>query len=251
VKYIGGKWRQGAVIAQFAKHVLTPDSWYVEPFCGALWSASFVHHRKMLLNDTSEALVMMWAWLLAGWTPPKVIDEADYARIRRIKDPKDPLTAYVGFGMSFGAKWFGGYARHIKGVATPEQETAVLNRSLERKLGLIKDSEVVLSHGSYADLAIPAGAVIYCDPPYAGRTKGHNFGDFDHDAYWQWVRFKVMAGHPVLATEFTIPPDFVVLHSWGDTVSGHHNRLDVEKRANTDEVLVCHESQVHLFKDAK
>ena len=38
--------------------------------------------------------------------------------------------------------------------------------------------------------------------------------------------------------------DFVILHNWGDTVVRHYSGKPPD---GTQELLVCHESQKHLF----
>ena len=45
-------------------------------------------------------------------------------------------------------------------------------------------------------------------------------------------------------TEFTVPNDFVIIHNFGDTVVRHQNSNGAD---GTNEVLVCHKSQIGLF----
>lgn len=39
----------------------------------------------------------------------------------------------------------------------------------------------------FAELSIPDGAVVYCDPPYRGRECGYYSRKFDYDRFIRWV----------------------------------------------------------------
>lgn len=59
--YLGGKFRQGKKIAEVLSSYMKSGGRYVEPFCGALWSACAVakiapKNTKMILSDKNEAL---------------------------------------------------------------------------------------------------------------------------------------------------------------------------------------------------
>jgi DNA adenine methylase len=235
---MGGKHRQGPMIAEFVKIVLKPKQWYVEPFCGALGAAWRVNHSKMVLADISESLITMWQFFQnnPNFELPDVITEKEYNEIKNIRDPKDWRTAYYGFGMSFGSKWFGGYARNEKGI----NYCANLKRSTNLKRSI--NARFVCS--DYKKLKIPKNSVIYCDPPYENRTKAHDFKIFNTEEFWQWCRDMVELGHIVLVTSFVVPNDFVVLYNWGDTVVRHYSGKVPD---GTSELLVCHESQYFKF----
>lgn len=244
MNYMGGKHRQGPIIAKIIREVLD-DQWYVEPFCGALGVASRVAHDKMILSDISAPLINMWdAFLDPSLELPDVVSEDEYLRIKAIKDPSDWRTAYYGFGMSFGSKYWGGYAREGRSTncAANLKRSTSLKRSTNLKRSLTGDARFVIS--SYDNLKIPADSVVYCDPPYHDRTTPYGNSTFNHHAFWDWSRSMVLAGHVVLVTEFSVPSDFVVLHDFGDTVVRHHSAKPAD---GTREVLVCHESQSILF----
>ena len=46
-----------------------------------------------------------------GYDLPESVSEQEYKYIREHKDDDPALAGFVGFGCSFGGKWFGGYAR--------------------------------------------------------------------------------------------------------------------------------------------
>ena len=64
---------------------------------------------------------------------------------------------------------------------------------------------LIVSRRDYRDLHIPEGAVVYCDPPYAG-TDGYGAA-FDHRAFYSWCR-AVGKRFPLFVSEYWMPSDF-------------------------------------------
>ena len=138
---------------------------------------------------------------------PDVVTEQDYMFYKSIGYPTG-LGGFVGFTMSFGGKWFGGYRRDqagTKGCPINEYtQTQRAKKSAIKQSKLLQGVELVCS--SYDTLAIPDGSIIYCDPPYQGTTSYKD--DFSHEAFWQWCRDKTKEGHKVYISEYTAPEDF-------------------------------------------
>ena len=246
MRYMGGKYRQSKALAEVVGKLIQPGMEYYEPFCGAMGSAMrcvpVVLEKgasKVHLSDYSESLITMWRALLSGWEPPEFISEEDYTKMRAIKDPKDPLTALVGFGAAFGGKWFGTFARHTRGVRNiPEKINTLL---LQNKVKAIRNymseavcaakeksvvlgnfgDRVVIERKDYKDVR-PKNALLYLDPPYAGRTNPYDAPKFNHTEFWEYARALIKDGNIVLVTEFVAPEDFVCVYSWGDTVVRHY-----------------------------
>lgn len=65
-----------------------------------------------------------------------------------------------------------------------------------------------LSRKDYSDVAIPPGATVYCDPPYANTT-GY-IDDFDHERFYRWLRSMEF---PVFVSEYSMPDDFICFAS--------------------------------------
>lgn len=57
----------------------------------------------------------------------------------------------------------------------------------------------------YRDLSIGEGAVIYCDPPYKGKT-GYGAVQFDHAAFYDWCKRQKGL---VVISEYSMPDGFV------------------------------------------
>lgn len=94
---------------------------------------------------------------------------------------------------------------------------ASLNESLQRlqRLQSLESLErlqslqrLKLSRKDYSDVAIPPGATVYCDPPYANTT-GY-IDDFDHERFYRWLRSMEF---PVFVSEYSMPDDFICFAS--------------------------------------
>ena len=85
---------------------------------------------------------------------------------------------------------------------------ASLNESLQSLQSLERLERLKLSRKDYSDVAIPPGATVYCDPPYA-NTAGY-IDDFDHERFYRWLRSMEF---PVFVSEYSMPDDFICFAS--------------------------------------
>lgn len=81
-------------------------------------------------------------------------------------------------------------------------------QSLESLQSLQSLERLKLSRKDYSDVAIPPGATVYCDPPYANTT-GY-IDDFDHERFYRWLRSMEF---PVFVSEYSMPDDFICFAS--------------------------------------
>ena len=239
MRYMGGKFRQSKAIVEVLKPYITPDTVYVEPFCGGMWSAARVarelHPKEMILNDINKPLMLLWEKCLeegCDWLPVDAEQvEQEYPKYKVTQDDNDPLTAWYGIALSFGGKWFGGVARDRRGKTNSGVNGV---KSMGKKIDSLQTVEIELHIGSYKDLEIPSGAVVYLDPPYEGRTKAHHFDKFDYNEFWGWVR-ELSKRCTVFTSCFDCPEDFETVYEWGDTVVRHLNSKGTD---GTNERLV-------------
>jgi DNA adenine methylase len=211
MKYMGSKAR----IAKYILPIILKDrkdgQWYVEPFVGGANMIDKVDGNRI---GADSNIHLIGALKLIRDNPqsiPNLITEEDYeiASKSRITD----LDGFIGFAMSFGGKWFGGYRRDVKGTKGCIDNMSTQTR--RSKANAIKQSSLIsgvkLVASGYEDLDIPPNSIIYCDPPYAGTTKYKD--DFNHDEFWQWCRDKVKEGHQVFISEYNAPDDFECIWS--------------------------------------
>ena len=143
----------------------------------------------------------MWKGVQDGYVLPDVITDEQYQYIKSNKDEDPCLTGFVGFGCSFGGKWFGGLARNKKG----DNYCARANRSVAKDFELgLKDAKFLCL--DYKDVYIPNNSVVYCDPPYKGTT-GYTTGEFNHNEFWDYMRL-ISKNNIVLISEQSAPDDF-------------------------------------------
>lgn len=217
MQYMGGKFRQSKAIVEVLRPYVNPNTVYVEPFCGGMWSAARVAKElkpgMMVLNDINKPLMLLWERCLregCDWLPEYPTLE-EYNKYKKEQPEDDPLTAYYGFGFSFGGGYFNSYIK----PGTSHNGNQV--KSIERKVRSLSNVDLNLVCGDYKDLCIPNGAVVYLDPPYEGRTKAHHFDSFNYDEFWNYVR-ELSKRCAVFTSCFDCPHDFKTVYSWGDTV---------------------------------
>lgn len=164
MRYQGGKSRIAPELARIISASQGGDT-FVSLFCGSCAVESKVKgFSRIILNDRHPYLTSLLKGVQRGYDLPEYISEEQYKSIRDNKDADPVLTGFVGFGCSFGGKWFGGYARNKTGT----------NYALQSKKSLLKDMATLMNAeiicGDYRNVAIPQGAVVYADPPYCNTT---------------------------------------------------------------------------------
>ncbi len=151
-------------------------------------------------SDNHEDLILMWQALMRGETEPFAdVTEAEYATLKTTSP--SARRGFVGFGASFGGQWWGGFGRDVKNGAghQPYEEA---RRFCQKLAGLSIDFTL-------ADYTTtPDDALVYADPPYKDTKSYKGAPDFDHDAFWQWVRRRQ---GPTFISELTCPHDDITI----------------------------------------
>ena len=177
----------------------------MEPFCGSC-SVVGAMTGPRIAHDINPHLIALWQAVQAGlFNYPEAVSEKIYreCRSRKAQAEPDPLLAFIGFGCSFGGKWFGGFARG-KDDGRIKDYCRIAADSLCRKAVNLRGVEFFCK--DYRSL-IPRGCLIYCDPPYRGTTKYQFSGSFNSDEFWETMR-RWSADNTVVVSEFAAPADF-------------------------------------------
>lgn len=201
MKYMGSKARHAKEILPIILADRQPDQWYVEPFVGGANVIDKVRGNRIGSDVNAELILLLKAMSkYEYWIPPYKITEEEYksAKSKEIS----VLRSYIGFGLSYGGKWFGGYRRDSIGKRDYSFESYKNYMIQAPKL-----FGVNFRHCSYDALDIPPNSIIYCDPPYAGTTK-YASGAFDHNAFWAWCERMSDAGHQVFVSEYVAPDEW-------------------------------------------
>jgi DNA adenine methylase len=201
MQYLGGKFR---IARELSKVILdaTPErSLYWEPFIGGgnVFEHLAPHFARAIGSDIHPDLMLMWQALQDGWIPPDSISETEYAALKHAEP--SALRGFAGFGCSFGGKWFAGYARgdQKRNYATNARNT------LARQNSAWSATNVTFRCMDYAEFDPAAGAVIYCDPPYAETTGYKSTPSFDHPKFWETAARWAAQGCHVFVSGYQAP----------------------------------------------
>lgn len=202
MKYMGSKNR-------IAKHILPimlkemEDKGYttwVEPFVGGGNMIDKVPDKyKRIGADLNEHTIAAMIGIRDFVDQlPTVVDESYYKAIK--KTPCNPITSWVRFECSFGARFEEGFARNKQGT-----NYALCGKNLALKQSP-KIQTVEFICASYKDVDVE-NCLIYCDPPYRG-TKWYKTRTFDHEDFFNWCRRMKAKGNSVFVSEYNAPDDF-------------------------------------------
>lgn len=195
MRYQGGKAKIAEDISGVLKYFRESGQTYLEPFLGAASVFSRMAEPK-IGSDLSFDLILLWSALKSGWTPPATLSRAEYDELKNY--PASALKSFAGFGLSFGGKWFGGYA-------DSRVDAGQAARGLARRAAHMNRSRLVCcSYDSWR----PSGMLIYCDPPYQGTTAYPGQGQFDCGLFWSTMR-EWSKSNTVFISEFSAPVDFL------------------------------------------
>lgn len=222
MRYMGGKSRISKKIAEVLNSATNKDTPFVSLFCGSCAIESKVQADVKILNDKHPYLIAMWQALQNGWMPPDVVTKEEYYRVKSNMNENPALTGFVGFGCSFGGKWWGGLASNKKG----DNYCARAERSLLKDLPGVQYATFTCL--DYHDVEIPDSAVIYCDPPYANTT-GYTVGQFDTDEFWDYMR-QLSKRCDVYISEESAPDDFECVWSQELTRTLDYNKSNQPKK---------------------
>jgi DNA adenine methylase len=212
MKYLGGKHGIGKLIADFLTKECPPNdvSGYLEPFCGSLGvfkNMTNNGYTKYIASDIQPDLIKMWELLQTNSLKiPNNINEKEYNKLKNEKSP-NALKAIAGFGLSFGGKYFAGYAQKWAGKSGRNFLEEFKN-SVKKIQPLIAKDNIIFLNKSYTEFK-PNNMLIYCDPPYKS-TEGYSTGEFDHNKFWETMR-KWSQHNCVFISEETAPSDFKVV----------------------------------------
>lgn len=225
MQYMGGKSRISKEIASILTSNLGGGQRaFVSLFCGSCAIEAKVNAKVKILNDKHPYLIAMWQALQNGWQPPDIVTKDEYYYIKEHKDENPALAGFVGFGCSFGGRWFEGLASNKKG----DNYCARANRSLMKDLPNLMDATFTCL--DYRNVEIPDGAVVYADPPYAGTKKYATLlGNFNHEAFWEYMR-ELSKTHKVFISEQTAPNDFECIWSKEQTRTLDYNKENQPKK---------------------
>lgn len=212
MRYLGSKARIIKQLIPIITEHLNGENEFVDAFMGGANVISNIdYHNKVGI----EYSVYPWAiWndismFGVDWIP-QAFDEEDYYDVKKSYKDKDgrykqSMIGYVGNCLSYGSKWWGGFAKF--NPKKNEDHVKEAYNGIKKQYENFKYIETTrFVHASYNEYDYKPNSVIYCDPPYQS-TIGYE-SSFDHDKFWNWVREMSNKGHHVYVSEYSAPSDF-------------------------------------------
>ena len=247
MKYLGGKHGIGKLIAEFLSNQCPPNtvSGYIEPFCGSLGvfkNMTTLGYKSYIASDIQPDLIEMWKQVQQNtFKIPNHISEKEYNKLKNAKSP-NALKAAAGFGLSFGGKYFAGYAQKWAGNSG-RNFLEEFKTSIKKIQPLITNNNIKFLNKSFTDFK-PNNMLIYCDPPYK-FTQGYSTGEFNHDEFWELMR-KWSKHNCVFISEESAPKDFNVI--WKRK---KRRTLDKQNRFNSYEKIYQYSGTPKFIKTKK
>lgn len=229
--YVGSKNRLSKYIVPIIQSYITDETiGYLEPFVGGANIIDKIECKNKIGYDIHEYLIECLKSLRDGWIPPYEVSREDYIKTKESQSfmPKN-LVGYIGFELSFGAKWFGGYAKRDD---KKHRGDIYSYKSCMKQAPNLKG--IKFECMDYEVIKNLKGYVIYCDPPYRGTLK-YKTKEFDYERFYDWCR-EMSQNNTVLISEYWMPNDFECIWEKESKVlidsgrkAGDENNIRIEK----------------------
>lgn len=203
MKYMGSKSRISKELAPIIQSYIDNNDIknYIEPFVGGANMIDKIKCDHKIGCDIHYHLIAFLNALSKGYQPPYDISEEEYKYIQTHQKEYDShFLGYVGFQLSYGAKWFGGYRRDKQGKRNYSHEA--YNNVIKQAKNL-KDTKFI--NCDFRDIKDIKNHVIYCDPPYKDTTK-YSTNKFPYEEFYDWCA-EMSKNNIVLVSEYEMPED--------------------------------------------
>lgn len=221
MKYMGSKSRIAKYIVPIIQKAIDDSGYkiYIEPFGGGMNVIDKIVGVKRYGCDLNKYLISLFEHLQRGESLPDEVSRETYSSIRSNPDQfEDWMVGCVGFLASYNGRFFdGGYAQHgYEKTKSGERYRNYYREAKDNILAQMPDLlDVKFVVRNYLDIN-PSGAVIYCDPPYAGTKQYKNATQFNHEQFWDVMR-RWSQDNIVFISEENAPEDFECI--WSQEVS--------------------------------
>lgn len=209
MQYVGSKNRLSKELVPIIQSYITADTkGYLEPFVGGANIIDKIECNNKIGVDVHEELIELLKYAQQNELPETILEE-EYNEVKNNKEdyPKW-YVGLVGFCGSFGAKYFGGFARRYNKDGSLFDVPRQAINSLRKQSKLDGFKSVKFLHMDFRNLPKDKikGYVIYCDPPYRDTTK-YQTEQFPYEEFYQWCK-DMSKDNLVLVSEYNMPEDF-------------------------------------------
>lgn len=209
MKYVGSKNRLSKELAPIIQSYIRDDTVaYIEPFVGGANMIDKIEHHNKIGSDLHKELIALHKFNRDySDNLPSTITEEQYLSVKNNKNAySDYYVGLVGFCATFGAKYFGGYARGYKtdGV-TPRDLPNEAVRNLQKQAPNIQGIKFECKSFTDYNPSDYKNCVFYLDPPYR-KTLSYSTGGFPHEEFDKWA-IELGKNNTVLISEYELPED--------------------------------------------
>lgn len=219
MRYMGSKNKLSKHIIPIIQNYIdeTSAKGYIEPFVGGANIIDKISAPYKLGCDAHTELIHLLRYVQkdGNWKdiPDRILCD-EYKLVREdskksINDRKYPLwyTGFVGFCSSFGAKYFGGYARNKSTDQQGEWSQGAI-KNLKKQSGKELFKDIIFKNMPFQSIPVDKikNCVIYCDPPYKGTTQYSVSKNFPYEEFYDWC-IEMNENNIVLISEYDMPED--------------------------------------------
>ena len=237
MRYVGSKNRLAKELVPIIQSYITDDTkGYLEPFVGGANMIDKIECNNKFGCDIHEELIELLKYIQnTNNILPTTITEEEYNKVRLNKDKYEKwYVGFVGFCATFGAKYFGGYARGFKNDKITPRDMAVEGiKNIEKQRKNLQNIKFKCCSYDEINKNIK-DFVIYCDPPYKGTLKYTT--DFDYDKFYKWCK-EMSKNNIVLISEYWMPEEFECIWEKKTTVRIDSNKKSKDKKMERTEKL--------------
>ena len=236
--YMGSKNRLSKHLVPIIQSYVNKDvKGYIEPFVGGGNIIDKIQCNNKIGCDIHEELIELLKYVAnLNNSIPDMISEEEYNNVKNNKEnyPKW-YVGLVGFCSTFGAKYFGGYARSKKDKFDGEKSYLALKNLNKQRDNLIN---IKFECCDFRDIKDISDYVIYCDPPYRNTTK-YKTETFPYEEFYDWCR-EMSKNNIVLISEYWMPNDFKCIWEKESKVNFDSNRkANDDKNKRIEKLFIC------------
>lgn len=239
MRYLGSKNKIAKDIVPIIQGYINENTnGFIDCFCGGANIVDKISCKNKIAYDIHPQLIALLNF--AKEHPdelPERITEEEYNLVKDNMDNYDDwYVGLVGFCSSFGAKYFGGYARNYKGDNSGDWSASAIN-ALKNQSPNLRD--ITFTQMDFRDIDINniRNYVIYCDIPYKDATK-YKTSDFPYEEFYEFAR-NLSKDNVVLVSEYSMPDDFDVIWEKKITTNiDNNNNKTRDKRIRTEKLFI-------------
>lgn len=237
MRYVGSKNRLSKELAPVVESYITDETVaYIEPFVGGANMIDKINHHNKIGSDLHNELIALLNYSRDNYKElPEKISEEEYNRVKANRDRYEPwYVGLVGFCGSFGAKYFGGYARNKKGENSGEWSAGAI-KNLKKQSERFK--HITFECKSFTDYNPNdyKDCVFYLDPPYR-KTLAYSTGGFPYEEFDNWA-IALAKNNTVLISEYELPEDKFECIWSKDVTVGISGQGDIKNKKRVEKLF--------------